>query len=196
GGTATQIDAYFATSYGRAAQAEIVRSRFVDDLQSASAVYCLGRSGVNAIRARTIPVASTFHGYSLDSPEAFRQQLAVSVPASAATFTVYRGASTATNASIFLLAPSTSTTTLRVLAIYDIDLTATTSPVGTYASVKRYGVVSTTETSGLLELTDYYDVFYPAPPAGAAIPFNPLVVCFERAARGSVVEGDAIDRLK
>jgi len=189
----------FAPSYGRVAQAEVLRTRFVTDLQSASAVYGLGRNGVNAFRTSSIPVSSAFRGSSLDLPEAFRQLLAASVPSTATTFTAYRGASTATNASIFLLTPSASATTLSVLAIYDIDLTPTTSPVGTYVSVKRYGTIETTTSDGLLGLTDYYDIFYPAP-EGATVPtiaFNPLVVCFERAARFGNVETDhTIDRLK
>jgi len=198
---------FFAPSYGRAAQAEIVRSEFIDDLQRASAVYCLGRNGVNSFRAHTISISSSFRGASFDTPDAFRAL----IDPTAATFVSYRGASTATNASIFILSPAdaprpaTSTSpeilpTLSVRAIYDIDLTPTTSPAGTYVSVKRYGIVATTESSGLLGSvpTDYYDVFYPTPKPtdGATIPFNPLIVCFERAARAAAVEGDTIDRFK
>jgi len=196
GGSATTVSTYFAPSYGRAAQAEVVRTQFITDLQSSIAVYCLGRNGVNATRENSIPVSATFKGSSLDTPEAFRQLLATAVPATSSTFTAYRGASTATNASIFLLKLSASSTALSVLAIYDIDLTPTTSPAGTYVSVKRYGTVTTTGSDGLLGLTDYYDIFYPAPTTGASVAFNPLVVCFERAARASVVEGNSIDRLK
>ncbi|MGH8046394.1 MAG: hypothetical protein ACREKL_04040 [Chthoniobacterales bacterium] len=185
GGTATSLDAYFAPSYGRAAAAEIVRDQFIEDLQSANAVFCLGRAGANAIHPTTVAVSSSFRGDSLDSPEAFRALLASAVPASASVFTAYRGASAATNASIFILMPSDSATALSVLSVYDIDLTPTTSPAGTYASVKRY-------QSGTL--TDYYDVFYAA--SGGTVAFRPLVVCFERSVRRSLVEGDAIDRLK
>jgi hypothetical protein len=204
GGVTISGNCAFSPSYGCVAQAEIVRSQFIIDLQSASAVYCLGRNGVNAFRANSIPVASSFRGDSLDTPEAFRQLLASAVPSTASTFIAYRGASTATNASIFLLSPSTSATTLSVLAIYDIDLTPTTSPGGTYVSVKRYGIVQAsgsvpaTATDGLLKITDHYDIFYPTPD-GTTVPttaFNPLVVCFERAVRAGTVEGDTIDRLK
>lgn len=179
GGTATTIDASFAPSYGCAAQAEIVRQQFIDDLQHASAVFCLGRNGVNAIHPSSIPVSATFRGDSLDTPEKFRQFLATAIPASASTFTAYSGASTATNASIFILVPSATPNaaatppvlpTLSVLAVYDIDLTPTTSPAGTYASVIRH-------VGGTL--TDYYDVFYSA--SAGTFAFNPLVVCFGRA---------------
>jgi prepilin-type N-terminal cleavage/methylation domain-containing protein len=185
-GTATTtIDAYFAPNYGRAAQAEIVRDRFIGDLQRASAVFCLGRNGLNTIRPATISVSGSFRGDSQDTPEAFRQLLAAAIPASATIFTTYRGASAATNASIFILIPASDATTLSVLAVYDIDLTATTSPAGTYASVKRYEAGT---------LTDYYDVFYPA--SAGMIAFSPLVVCFERSGRRALVEGDSVDRLK
>jgi hypothetical protein len=102
----------------------------------------------------------------------------------------------ATNASIFILKPSavpqsaSSGTevlpTLSVLAVYDIDLTPTTSPAGTYVSVKRY--------QSNAEPTHYYDVFYAA--SSGTVPFKPLVVCFERSVRRALVEGNSIDRLK
>ncbi|MDD5200608.1 MAG: prepilin-type N-terminal cleavage/methylation domain-containing protein [Terrimicrobiaceae bacterium] len=181
GGTATTISAYFAPSYGRAAQAEVVRQQFIDDLQHASAVYCLGRSGVNTLRPTSISVSASLRGDSLDTPDAFRQL----IDPTATTFTAYSGASTARNASIFILVPSATPAaatatepavlpTLSVLAVYDIDLTPTTSPAGTYASVIRH--VGNT-------LTDYYDVFYPA--SAGIFAFNPLVVCFGRAGGAS-----------
>lgn len=185
GGTATTIDAYFAPHYGRAAQAEIVRDRFIADVQRASAIYCLGRNGPNNIRPTTIPISASLQGTSLDTPEAFRQLLAAALPASAGTFYAYRGASPATNASVFILIPSASASTLSVLAVYDIDLTPTNSPSGTYASVKRY-------EAGIL--TDYYDIFYQA--SSGTVAFNPLIVCFERGGRRALVEGNSIDRLK
>lgn len=185
GGTDTALDVYFAPSYGRAAQAEMVRTQFVNDLQRAVAVFCLGREEPNTVRPSTIAVGAGFQGNLVDTPEAFRALLASAIPASAAIFTAYRGACAATNASIFLLAPAADATALAVLAVYDIDLTPTTSPAGTYASVKRYEAGA---------LTDYYDVFYPA--SSGAIPFRPLVVAFERAVRAVAVEGDPIDRYK
>ncbi len=185
GGTATAIDAYFAPNYGRSAHAEMLRTRLVDDLQRAVAVFCLGREEANSAHPAAIAVSAGFRGDQLDSPEAFRQLLAAAVPASADIFTPYRGACDATNASIFLLLPAVDATALSVLAVYDIDLTPTTSPAGTYASVKRYEAGS---------LTDFYDVFYPA--SAGPVPFRPLVVAFERSARRATVEGATIDRYK
>lgn len=185
GGSLTTTNALYAPSYGQAAQAEIVRDKFIGDLQQASAVFCLGRNGLNTIRPITIPVDSTLQGRNLDTPEAFRLLLASSLPESAGIFSAYRGASTATNASIFILKPSSYATELSVLAVYDIDLTPTTSPAGTYASVKRY-------EGGVY--TDSYDVFYPS--SSGTLPFNPLVVAFERSVRSVTVESATIDSLK
>jgi hypothetical protein len=197
GSGGTSVDAYFAPNYGRVAAAELLRDEFLADLEGANAVFCLGREAANTVHPTTISISSSFQGRSVDSPEAFRTLLASAVPASASIFTAYRGASAATNASIFILEPadaprsaSGSTPavlpTLAVRAVYDIDLTPTTSPAGTYVSVKRY--------VGSGEPTDFYDVFYPD--SAGTIAFSPLVVCFERSVRRSLVEGATIDRLK
>jgi prepilin-type N-terminal cleavage/methylation domain-containing protein len=197
GGDATSLDASFAPSYGRAAKAETMRDEFLEDLQSANAVFCLGRESANSIHPTTISISASFRGTSVDSPNAFQTLLASAIPASASIFTAYRGASTATNASIFILKPADSprdaiggqtaiAPTLSVQAIYDIDLIPTTSPRGTYASVKRW--------QGDEVPIDYYDVFYPE--SSGAVAFKPLIVCFERSVRRSYVETDVIDRLK
>jgi prepilin-type N-terminal cleavage/methylation domain-containing protein len=198
----TSLDAYFAPSYGRAAAAELVRDQFIEDLQSASAVFCLGRNVANTIHPTEIEVSATLRGSSLDSPNAFRSLLASAIPASASIFTAYRGASMATNASIFILKPSAVPQsasdgqpevlpTLKVLAVYDIDLTPATSladpsNTGTYVSVKRY--------QSEVKPTHHYDVFYAA--SSGTVAFKPLVVCFERSVRRARVEGNSIDRLK
>lgn len=181
-----EIQTYFAPSYGRVAQAEILRDQFLEDIQHASAVYCLGRNGLNTTRPASIPVSASFRGDSLDTPEAFRQFLAAAIPGSTTFTTNY---ASATNASIFILRPAQSPRaatsdapailpSLSVLAVYDIDLTPTESPEGTYVSVRRY--------AGGVELpTDYYDVFYPQSPG--AIAFNPLVAWF---GRGSAQSAD------
>lgn len=180
------IDVWVAPNYGRKAHADLLRDQFWRDIERANAVFCLGRAAgvLNASHPETIALPANFQGQSLDLPEAFRQMLAVSLPASASTFTAYRGASPQPNASIFVLEPSDSASELAVRAVYDIDQVSTSSPAGTYVSVRRYqGSV----------LTDFYDVFYPA---GAGEAFEPLVVAFERAARLAKAEGTEIDRLK
>jgi len=181
------IDVWVAPNFGRRAQAELLRDQFWTDVASANAVFCLGRAeGVlNETHPTAIAVDAGFLGQSLELPDDFRTLLAASVPSSAATFSAYRGVSSAENASIFILQPSDGVTELSVLAVYDIDMIATTTPPGIYASVRRYeGDV----------LTDFYDVFYPS--GIGTVAFNPVVVAFERMARLSVDEGSDVDRLK
>lgn len=182
----TALDVWVAPNYGRRIEADQLRTQFLADVSSASAVFCLGRGSgsLNNQRPVTIPVQTGFDGRALDLPDAFRQQLEVSFPSAAGIFTAYRGASLTPNASIFILQPSDGADELSVLAIYEIDVITTSTPAGTYASVRRY--VGDT-------LTGFYDVFYQS---ASSLPFTPLVVCFERAARLSVVEGSAVDRLK
>lgn len=182
----TSLDVWTAPNFGRRAAADRVKQQFLDDVARASAVFCLGRGDgvINTIHPVVIPVGAAFDGRALGLPDAFRVQLETSIPASVGVFTAYRGASLATNASIFILVPSGNREELSVLAVYDIDLITTASPVGMYASVRRY--VGDT-------LTDFYDVFYDVASTTA---FSPVIVAFERSARASVVEGEAIDRLK
>jgi len=83
-----------------------------------------------------------------------------------------------------MLRPETDRGYIRVHAVYEIDLIPTSSPSGTYASVRRYRNGS---------LTHYYDVFFEA---GSGDVFAPLFVTFERKSRSAVSEGQAIDRFK
>jgi hypothetical protein len=164
-----------APNYGCAAQAEIIRDKFTEDLQRATAVFCLGRSGLNTLRPSKITVPSSFRGSSVDTPDAFADL----IDPAATVFTRYSGASSATNASIYLLGPSHNAVTLEIFAIYDIDLTPTTTPAGTYASVRRYALSG--DDPDVLKLVEsyYYDVFYPT--SAGTIPFSPLIAFFGRA---------------
>jgi len=168
-----------------------VRDEFYDDIRHASAIFCLARNDLNTVRPSSIAVSSDFQGRAVDTPEAFREVLAAAYPDAGTIFQSYRGTSSATNGTIYVLEPSSSSTSLTVRATYDIDLTPVTSLVsGTYASVRRYAL----DKDGAIVVTHYYDVFYPS--SSATITFNPLFVAFERKARDTVVEGDSIDRLK
>lgn len=180
------IDAWVAPNYGRRAQADILRERFAEDLEFANAVYCLPRAAgvLNESRVDTIPVAAAFQGRLIDLPDTFRLLLEQEVPASAGTFSSYRGATTGPNLTIFVLEPSGDPNEIAVRAIYDLDAVSVADPAGVYVSVRRYQ---------LGVLTDFYDVFYSG---DAAATFSPVAVSFERAARSSLVEGAAIDRLK
>ena len=169
GGTVTT---YKAPSYGRAARADRVRSRFWDDVSHASAVFCLARGGLNSFRPVYIPLDGEIDGRTLDSPESFRLHLAKVMSQSSSVYKSWRGSSSFNNGSIFILQPSGFQDFLAVRAIYDIDIQSTVKPLGTYASVKRYS---------WNELTDYYDVFYPDD--GNGVPFQPLFVFHERRTR-------------
>lgn len=183
------VRTYFAPNYRRAAEAEILRDKFYEDLEYSNAVFCLARTGRSTIRPLSIPVTTSFDLRTLDTPEAFREFLADAVPTSAAVFTTYRGTTTATNLSIFILMPSDSSTELTVRAVYELDFVPTTNPSGTYASVRRYQGDT---------CTDFYDIFYATPdlPDELNRAFAPVVVNFEREARLNVTEGVQIDRFK
>lgn len=177
-----KVDAFVAPSYGRRAQADRLRDLFWEDVGRASAVFCLGRNGLNTQRPTTLTVPADFRGQATDTPEAFRALLA-----DPAAFEAYRGPSVAKNASIFMLRPSANPGELLVQAIYEVDFVTVDLPAGIYASVRRHvGAVT----------TDYYDVFYPEVSSYGTAAFSPVVVAFERSARRVTVVSDAVDRLK
>ncbi len=180
----TSIDVYTAPHYGRAAWAENLRDKFWADTRSASAVYCLGRNGLNTFRPDFISVPLSTDAKALDSAEAFRKFIEVVEPSSAGIFTPYRGASTAPNGSIFILQPSSFGDYLSVKAIYEIDIQAASSPSGTYASVRRYA-------QG--RMTEFYDIFYPTEQGVEA--FAPIFVQMERRERKVIAES-AYDKFK
>ncbi|MEM6916593.1 MAG: hypothetical protein AAF491_08525, partial [Verrucomicrobiota bacterium] len=64
------------------------------------------------------------------------------------------------------------------------NIVPTSSPAGSYASVRRYKNGS---------LTHYYDVFFES---GSGDDFAPLFATFEKSSRSAVNEGQAIDRFK
>lgn len=173
------VDAYFAPSYGRVAMAEILRSKFYEDIGEASAVFCLGRNLRTSTTQRpsVIPIAANFDPRRLDTPDGFRNLLASAVPATDGYFRNSRGAFDSAALSIFILRPY-SATQLGVQAIYEVDFVSASSPVGTYASVRRY-------QAGVC--TNYYDVFYPA--SDQTVPFLPLAAFFERRSRWAKLEG-------
>jgi len=182
------VQAYFAPNYSRSADAEALRDKLYEDLDYASAVFCLARTDRSTIRPVAIPVPAPFDLRALDTPEAFREFLANAIPESESVFESYRGSPTATNLSIFILMPSDSSSELTVRAVYELDFIPTSNPAGTYASVRRYQGNT---------CTDFYDIFYPAadlPEINRA--FSPVVACFERESRLNVTEGSTYDRFK
>jgi len=179
------IDAYNAPNYGRGNSADLLREKFYEDLNSATAVYCLGRDGLNPARPSLIPLTYGTDAKSLDTPEAFRIHLESVVPALASTHTAYAGASTAKNLSVYMIQQSAWEESLVVRAIYEIDIQSTTNPVGTYCTVRRYAFSI---------LTDFYDVFYPVELGATA--FNPLAVSFERDIRKGIGTDDGFDKFR
>jgi prepilin-type N-terminal cleavage/methylation domain-containing protein len=190
GGTHTALTVPYAPNSGAFADAAQARDYFYEDLRHANAVFCLGRSGLNTVRPQTISVGASFQGRAVATPNDFRAVLGAAYPDALTVFQTYRGASAATDGTIFILQPSDRTDQLHVRAIYEIDLVPVTSPAGIYASVRRIG-----EKSDGWGVTVYYHVFYPNATALGNVAFSPLFVAFERAARASEDEG-SVDRVK
>lgn len=188
----SNVQTYAAPNYGRGSYVQLIRDIMLEDAAHSSAVFVLPRNLQNTIRPEFLPFPAgaedaTVAPPRLDSPEAFRAFLAASEPTSAAIYdTAIRNvpADDRPNTTIYMLAPETNPEYIRVRAIYEIDLVPTNSPVGVYASVRRYRNDS---------LTHYYDVFYES---GSGDPFHPVFAAFERTARKAVTEGTAIDRFK
>lgn len=174
------IDVYSAPNYGRAGFANELREVFRADIAQSAAVYCLGRTGLSSIRPATIPYPAG-SGY-LDTPEKFRLHLVSQYGAAASVFAAYTGKSSAEDASIYLVRPSSVGTELSILAVYEIDIVPlpdATTPTSHYASVRRY-------VGG--NLAGYYDIVYPV---GTGNAFNPLVVHFERFGRAAFASSAA-----
>jgi len=174
------INVYTAPNFGRAGFANELRERFWEDVGQASAIYCLGRDGLNTIRTTTIdyPDGSPF----LDSPSDFLTLLQSEYGADADVFVDYAGTSTAEDLSIYMIGPSNDADEISVIAIYDLDivqdLDASDTLIGSYVSVRRY-VGS--------DLANYYDIYYEA---GEGNTFSPTAVHFPKAG-GSSYEADA-----
>lgn len=178
-----------APNLGRIGFVHEMRDQFYEDASNSEGIYCLARSGLNTIRPEWLdwPYASSAASKpALDSPEAFRNYLAVVEPTSASIYTPCRNVPPASspNTTIFLTGPTDQADYLKVVAVYEIDFITSTSPVGTYASVRRY-------KNGTL--THYYDIFYAD---SGEKPVIPSFVAFESRARLAKTEGDAIDRYK
>ncbi|MEZ0276406.1 MAG: prepilin-type N-terminal cleavage/methylation domain-containing protein [Roseimicrobium sp.] len=198
--SSSSITTFVAPNFGSLARAEVVREKFMADVTQSIAVFCLYRNNnvLNTIRPLTIP--SPTDGSKLDTPEAFRLYLHAKVTGASTVFTQsYRNTGTTPNFSIFILGYSANATTIPVLAVYDLDMVQATDPnatstvIGTYASLRRYVGTS---------LTAYYDVFYRKPVTEGPFTaldesFVPPVVAFERRSRLAVAEDSlGVDRFK
>ncbi len=182
-----------APSYGRAMRAAVLREKFLDDVDRASAVFCLGRNARSTIRPANladvsyIPIdltngANNYDPRVLDSPDSFRTSLLnVKVTGASTIFDqAYSTAAalkpqvtTATNLSIFIFEPSESQSFLKVRSVYEVDFATASSPSGTMASVRRYAGTNAVPT-------EFYDVFYPS--STNTVAFSPLAAFFQTGA--------------
>jgi hypothetical protein len=197
-----------APNFTGLSRAEELRESFIADTTSATAVYCLGRTGANTYKPSNIAYDPTVHG-ELDTPQKFRAHL---ITIGAVTATQYRDfrnpdgvSAPPTNASIFVLGFSKYTGYLKVNAIYDIDLVRfdTAQPWGIHASVKRFADPTDVPLPTALVYAGSYEVFYPPSVMNATSSaqwstdgFAPLFVTFERTARLAIREGAPVDRFK
>ncbi len=167
-----------APSLGEILRAETMREFLNEDLNASTAAFCLARNGLSTVRPSTISVGAGFDPRTNLSPNAFRGLLG----GGASTFSAYTGAATnLTNTSLFILEATTNAASIRVRAVYEADFSPTTSPVGTYASVRRY-VQGT--------LTSFYHVFYEGTNTHN---FLPPVVYFDRTTQ-TTSGNNAVDR--
>lgn len=202
-----------APSFGSLAIAEELREQFYHDVLSATAVFCLPRTGDNTWKPSYIKYDPETDDI-LDTPQKFREHVIRVANVPSGLYQDFRnpGASAtvqAPNASIFILGFSRESAYLRVQAIYDIDvirLTNKAEPLGFHASVKRYTDPAPPlplGTSYSLVFSGGYSVFYPPANQTARVAadyakdgFTPLFVTFERYTRLAVRESTAIDRFK
>lgn len=172
-------------NYFQAAQARRMKDRLLEDVSTASAVFCLGRNsnGTPALRPHQLAVPDGNDFRLQGTPADFRDFLA-SAAGEAVANAFPAGQSGAllgySNASIYIVGTLSSilssNNTLTVLATYEIDFVPSVEPTnGTVASVRRYSGTNVSVP------TDYYHLYYPGETNGAD-GFRPLGAFFGRRA--------------
>lgn len=212
-GSSSTFEAVPAPSAGASTLAEQMREEFNNDVHEATAVFCLGRNGLNTYRPSLIAYNPLTHS-ELDTPQKFRQHLITIGAVSSTLYVDYRnpgsGSIQPQNASIFILGYSRFSGYLKVNAIYEIDLVRFAGgtlgdPQGIFASVRRYAAPASGADDAALAYNHSYEVFYPPsvpnysylrPNEWVDDGFAPLFVSFERSSRMALREGSAIDRFK
>lgn len=181
GADAAYVTMWPNPSYTEAAKARLLRDKLLEDTSASAAVFCLGRNGAGVRPARIELTSNNWRDLrSCATPASFRQLLIDNNAAGAGVFAETQTGPLATaNATVFLVGglESMSGNALKMVATYEIDFVATTSPAGIYASVRRY------DTNSSSVPTDYYHVFYPGENNGTG-GFRPLAVHFGRQAAG------------
>jgi len=153
----------FSPNFGASAMAEGLRENFLEDVSRGVAVYCLGRDGrstdASTMRPNSLTLPVSTNARTL-TPDAFLGLLSESVSGASGVFTSFPAPTSATNTSsltnanlsVFILGATGNSTSIPINAIYETDMITTTSPPGTYASVRRFQGTT---------CTAYYHVFFP-----------------------------------
>ena len=188
GSAASYVTMWPNPSYTEAAKARLLRDKLLEDASAATAVFCLGRSSSGGVRPAQISITSSSWGdlRSCATPGDFRRFLVDNGVSGAGAFAENQsGPLATTNATVFVVgglqSQDADDNTLRMIAIYEIDFVTTTSPAGTYASVRRYA-----PTSSLVP-TDYYHTFYPGEDNSSG-GFRPIAVFFGRQDAGGTYD--------
>lgn len=200
------------------ALAEELREKFYEDVQGATAVFCLARAdGVDNTWKPAYIRYTPETDEELDTSQKFRDHIIRVAGVSASQYQSYRNPGNSQtglppNASVFILTYSREASHLRVQAIYDIDTLRFPAArdeqaalLGLHASVKRYADPPGPPAGTLYSLvySAGYSVFYP-PSNPTARTYNdmadntfvPLFVTFERSTRLAYREGTVVDRFK
>jgi hypothetical protein len=172
-----------APNYWEGIKAREMKDLLDSDVSKASAVFCLGRNGqMSGVRPAIIEVPDFTDFRVVATPGEFLDFLDEAAPGVAEAFDEdQNGALQTTNVSLFVLRElddaSQVDNTLEIQATWEVDLIPTTSPAGTFASVRRFD-------DGSAVPTHFFHVFYPDDD-NSANPFRPLAVFFGRADRPS-----------
>jgi hypothetical protein len=188
GSAASYVTMWPNPSYTEAAKARLLRDKLLEDTSAATAVFCLGRSSSVGVRPTQISITSSSWGdlRLCATPGDFRRFLVDNGVSGAGAFAENQsGPLTTTNATVFVVgglqSQDADNNTLRMIATYEIDFVTTTSPAGTYASVRRYAPTSSSVP------TDYYHAFYPGEDNSSG-GFRPLAVFFGRQDAGGTYD--------
>lgn len=184
GSDASYVTMWPNPSYTEAAKARLLRDKLMEDVSSATAVFCLGRNGAGGVRPAEISITSSSWQdlRSCATPGDFRQFLIDNNVSGAGGFAENQTGPLATqNATLFVVgglqSQDAGNNTLRMVATYEVDFVTTTSPAGVYASVRRYDPDNSSVP------TDFYHAFYPGEDNSTG-GFRPLAVHFGRQAAG------------
>lgn len=170
-----------APNYWEGIKAREMKDLLDTDVSKASAVFCLGRNEqISGARPAVIDVPDFTDFRKIATPGEFLDFLEEAAPALAANFNESQeGALQTTNVSLFVLRElddaSQVENSLEVQATWEVDLVPTTSPPGTFASVRRFDDSSAVPTH-------FFHVFYPEDD-NTSNPFRPLAVFFGRSDR-------------